>query len=404
MNRFLTRGHLGPLLLAVVMSTVAALAVAQPPSDRFRQLDRDGDGVVTRSEFQDAIFEKIDADADGRITVEEERQFLKKRLAGAAPAGGPPRLPDNVKAELDLPYAGTDNPKQRLDLYLPRKPAANKPLPVIAFIHGGGWKSGDKRGAAGLLAGFTQSGNYATASIGYRLTDEASWPAQIHDCKAAIRWLRANAATYNLDPDRIGVMGTSAGGHLVAMLGTSGDVAELEGSLGEHRDQSSRVKCVVDQFGPTDFTAIFTEIGWARDRPDGAVALLLGGPVSERRDASRAASPITYISKDDPPFMCVHGTDDAVVPFSQSELLDKALAGVDVECVLLKIEGAGHGGFPPAVADRIRKFFDKHLRGHDHTLADEHIEEPGRTGGNTPAARRNEPGDRGREQKTGSTP
>jgi len=376
MNRLPPRGQLGTLLLAAVLPTLAGLAAAQPPSERFRQLDRDGDGVVTRSEFQDAIFEKIDADGDGRITAEEERQFLKKRLGGAAPAGGPPRLPDNVKAELDLPYAGTDNPKQRLDLYLPRKPASDKPLPVIAFIHGGGWKSGDKRGAGGLLAGFAQSGNYATASIGYRLTGEAGWPAQIHDCKAAIRWLRANAATYNLDPDRIGVMGTSAGGHLVAMLGTSGDVAELEGSLGEHCDQSSRVKCVVDQFGPTDFAAIFTEIGWARDRPDGAVALLLGGPVSERRDAALAASPITYISKDDPPFMCVHGTDDALVPFSQSELLDKALAGVEVECVLLKVDGGGHGGFRnPKVPDRIRKFFDNHLLGRDHALADEVVED-----------------------------
>ena len=172
-------------------------------------------------------------------------------------------------------------------------------------------------------------------------------------------------------------MGTSAGGHLVAMLGTSGGIADLEGSLGQHCDQSSRVTCVVDQFGPTDFSVI----GEAHDRPNGPVALLLGGPARERVEVARAASPITHVSKDDPPFMCVHGTHDAVVPFSQSEVLDEALEAAGVDCVLLKIEGAGHGGFPPAVADRIRTFFDKHLQGHDHTLADEHIEESGRTGG-----------------------
>ena len=296
------------------------------------------------------------------------------------------RLAGGMREELDLPYAGTDNPRQRLDLYLPARPASTKPLPVIAFIHGGGWQGGDKRGGARMVAGFVLSGEYAAASIGYRLTDEATWPAQIHDCKAAIRWLRAHAATYGLDPNRIGVMGTSAGGHLVAMLGTSGDVADVEGSLGGHCDQSSRVTCVVDQFGPTDFTVI----GKAHDRPNGPLARLLGGPPGERRDASRAASPVTYVSKDDPPFMCVHGTHDAVVPSSQSEVLDEALAAVGVECILLKIDGGGHGGFRnPAVVDRVRKFFDNHLLGTDHALADESLQEgvhpDGRTPGKVPS-------------------
>ena len=374
MNRVPPRSRLGTLLLAAVLPTLPGLAAAQPPSDRFRQLDRDADGVVTKSEFPDPIFETIDADANGRITLEEARQFFKKRLA----AGGPPRLPESVKAEFDLPYAGTDNPRQRLDLYLPRKPTSDRPLPVIAFIHGGGWQSGDKRQAGGLLAAFAQSGDYATASIGYRLTGEVGWPAQIHDCKAAIRWLRANAAAYHLDPDRIGVMGTSAGGHLVALLGTSGDVAALEGSLGPHCDTSSRVSCVVDQFGPTDFSVI----GETHDRPNGPVAKLLGGSVRDRPEDARAASPVTHASKDDPPFMCVHGTNDAVVPFRQSEVLEEALENAGVDCVLLKVDGGGHGGFRnPAVADRIRKFFDNHLRGHDHVLADEPIAEGGRPGG-----------------------
>lgn len=286
-------------------------------------------------------------------------------------AGGSPRLPDGVRTELDLPYAGTANPKQRLDLYLPARAATTEPLPVIAYVHGGGWRGGDKRGAGGQLALYASTGDYAAASIGYRLTDEATWPAQIHDCKAAIRWLRAHAATYNLDPNRIGVMGTSAGGHLVAMLGTSGDVAELDGSLGAHGDQSSRVQCVVDWCGPTDFTVLD-----ANEHRTGPLALLLGGPLAERRDASREASPTTYVSKDDPPFLCIHGTHDAVVPFRQSALLDQALEGVGVECVLLRVEGGGHK-LPfrnPAVADRARQFFDHHLRERRDGLSDETLD------------------------------
>ena len=165
-----------------------------------------------------------------------------------------------------------------------------------------------------------ESGEYIGASVGYRLSDEAIWPAQLHDCKAAIRWLRANAKKYNLDPDRIGVTGTSAGGHLVAMLGTGGDVLELEGELGDHLKVSSRVNCVVDQYGPTDLLTM----GGFHNNANSPESKLLGGAVQDNKKAARNASPTSYVSKDDPPVLLIHGTNDPVVPFNQSELLLQA--------------------------------------------------------------------------------
>lgn len=169
---------------------------------------------------------------------------------------GDARLAESIEVHRDIAYAGSDHERQTLDLYLPKVRKSNGPLPVIAFIQGGAWRGGDKRGGFGWVRPYVERGEYAGVSIGYRLSQHAQWPAQIHDCKAAIRWIRAHAQKHGLDPDRIGVVGTSAGGHLVAMLGTSGGVAHLEGDLGEHTDQASEVACVVDYFGPSDFLTI----------------------------------------------------------------------------------------------------------------------------------------------------
>ncbi|MEM9660001.1 MAG: alpha/beta hydrolase, partial [Planctomycetota bacterium] len=170
----------------------------------------------------------------------------------ACSAQRPRWIPDSVELNSDVFYADTDNPRQTLDLAAPRRELED-PLPVVAYVHGGAWRAGDKRNGLRQVMRFVESGRYAAASIGYRLSGEAKWPAQIHDCKAAIRWIRAHADEYGLDADRIGVWGSSAGGHLVAMLGASGDVEAMDGSLGPHADGSSRVACVVDFFGPTDF-------------------------------------------------------------------------------------------------------------------------------------------------------
>ena len=172
--------------------------------------------------------------------------------------------------------------RQKLDLYLPEK--ADGPLPVIVWVHGGGWLAGSKDGGGPALP-FVGKG-YAVAAINYRLSQHAKFPAQIEDCKAAIRWLRANAKTYNLDPDHIGVWGASAGGHLVALLGTSGDVKELEGKEG-NTDQSSRVQAVVDWFGPTDLT----KMGGSHDQPNSPEARLFGGPVQENKEKAATSQP-----------------------------------------------------------------------------------------------------------------
>lgn len=205
---------------------------------------------------------------------------------------------------------------------------------------------------------FTTRG-YAVVSINYRLSQHAVFPAQIEDCKAAIRWLRANATKYRLDPDHIGVWGASAGGHLVAMLGTTGGVKELEGS-GGNLDQSSRVQCVVDWFGPTDLLTM----GGSHDNPDSPEARLIGGPVGDNKEKARKASPITYIGRDAAPFLIMHGDQDNTVPTGQSEELVEALkkAGVEVNLVLVKGNGHGGPGFnSPENHKLIEEFFDRHL-------------------------------------------
>ena len=175
-------------------------------------------------------------------------------LAPAVTASESP-LPAGVEVRRDVPYAANANPRQTLDLYLPKERTAGTKLPVIVFIHGGGWVGGNKSSGRAALQDFVAGGNYAAASVAYRLAGEARWPAQIQDCKAAIRWIRANAASLGIDGERIAVMGTSAGGTLATLLGVSADVAALEGEVGSHAGTSSRVTCVVNRFGRLDFDA-----------------------------------------------------------------------------------------------------------------------------------------------------
>src|SRR5207247_3085072 len=183
---------------------------------------------------------------------------------------------------------------------------------------------------------------YAVASISYRLSQEAKFPAQIYDCKAAVRWLRANAKQYSLDPDRIAAWGGSAGGHLVALLGTSGGVKELEGNLG-NPGYSSRVMAVVDFFGPTDFFKLsVTSTNKKGDAP-GAVERLIGGPLEANRERVQQSNPITFVSKDDPPFLILHGDKDDLVPPAQSMMLYDALKAAGVDAAYHLIKGRAHG-------------------------------------------------------------
>jgi acetyl esterase/lipase len=255
-------------------------------------------------------------------------------------------LPAGVKTLRNLEYGQASGRAMLLDLYLP--PQTNQPRPLIIWIHGGAWLSGSKDNPSPALR-FTGNG-YAVAQVGYRLSPEAKFPAQIHDCKAAVRWLRAHAQEYKLDPNKFVAWGASAGGHLVALLGTSGGVADLEGAVNDLKT-SSRVQAVVDWFGPTDFLHIGDEPSdLAHNGADSPESKLLGGALLENKDKAAKASPITYVGKDAPPFLIMHGDKDRVVPIAQSERLSAALkqAGADVTFVPMK--GAGHGfGGPDAM-------------------------------------------------------
>lgn len=278
---------------------------------------------------------------------------------------------EKINVETDIEYAKAGDISLQLDVLKP-KAASDKPRPCIVWIHGGGWQNGNKSSGTGRLAGYVASGDFVGVSVGYRLTDKGSWPAQIHDCKAAIRWIRANKEKLGIDDSKIGVWGSSAGGHLVSHLGSSGDVKEVEGDLGT-TGLSSRVACVVDFCGPSDFPNFQMTSG-----AQNPITKLLGGSPKEKSDVARQASPVTFVTKDDPPFLIVHGTDDRTVPFRQAELLHEAQKQAGVDTTFVKIEGGGHGIGGPEVEARVRAFFEKHLLGKDVEVSAEPIKQAAR--------------------------
>lgn len=262
----------------------------------------------------------------------------------------------------DVVFGTVNGRDLRMNLAWPADlPAA--PLPALVWIHGGGWCGGDHTAGEERPAA---ARGYFGANIEYRLSQEAPFPAQIHDCKLALRYLRAHASEYHLDPSRIGVWGMSAGGHLVALLGTSAGVAELEGDLG-YPEQSSAVQAVVNYCGPTDLTRLVADqaqwevVAQVRDQ-------LLGGPLAEREAEARAASPLTYVSAASAPMLHIHGVHDDVVPFAQATILDEALRAAGVESTVIPVAHAPHG-FPPEsepnpeeLLARCLEFFDRHLK------------------------------------------
>jgi len=235
-------------------------------------------------------------------------------------------LAPGIAAAPNLAY-GT-HPRQTLDLFY----SETRVLPLVVFIHGGAWESGDK--AEDLAYGLTYYG-FAVASINYRLSRDAIFPAQLEDCKLAVRWLRFNAGRYHLDPTRVAVYGASAGAHLASLMGTTGGVAAFD--VGDYLEESSRVQAVVDFFGPSDLAL------YGPSKPDDALTRLFGGLTASLPEQVAAANPITYIAPGDPPFFIAHGDSDTIVPLIHSQILVAALqkAGVPVE--LHVVEGGGHG-------------------------------------------------------------
>ena len=345
----------------------------RPEVNRFEKWDRDKSGGLSRDELPEPLrknFDRVDRNGDGVISREEDAAVGQRRNPGK---GQRTSIPPSIEALKNLDYVGTGNPRQALDLYLPKKAesAEGKP-PLLVFIHGGGWRAGAKESGWNRIRPFVESGRYAAASVGYRLTDEAIWPAQIHDCKAAIRWLRAHAEKYGYDADRIAVWGTSAGGHLVAMLGVSGGVEELEGGIGDHLEVSSEVTCVVNFFGPSELLTMNDHPSRIDHlAPDSPESRLVGAPLPTVPEKAANASPITWVSKEDAPSLIVHGTKDELVPYPQSVELEKQLEEVGVNTILLTVDGGGHGGgFGPAVSQAVETFLSHHLLGAEKTVED----------------------------------
>ena len=202
------------------------------------------------------------------------------------------RIPDGVNFEADVEYGRVGERSLTLDLFRPKN-QGDRMLPVVVYIHGGGWERGNKNEGHRVLSELVLSGNYAAVTVAYRLSGEAIWPAQIHDCKAAIRWMRANARKYGLDPDRIGTCGGSAGGHLAALVGVSGGVTELEGACG-NPGYSSRVQCVAATSGAYDFAHFYEQTAGKSNsnRAQMVVRQLLGGTPAEQPDTARSASAV----------------------------------------------------------------------------------------------------------------
>ncbi len=290
----------------------------------------------------------------------------------------------DVELSADLVYSHAGGRPRLLDLYLPR--AAARPLPVIVWLHAGGWRAGDRKLAPDLSRHFAMQG-FAMASVDYRLSREAIFPAQLHDVKDAVLWLRNNGERLGLDGGRVGLWGASAGGHLATL-------AALDAVGSEPRGQSPRlrapgsdpldVRCVVTAYAPMDFLVMDAQRDAAEieiDDPSAFVlppgartgdarsyeSMLIGAPIHDRTDLARAASPLGYVSAGAPPFLIVHGTSDRAVPVQQSVMLHHALVACGNDATLHLVAGKGHGFLdradtaPALTLSVIEAFFRRHL-------------------------------------------
>lgn len=284
--------------------------------------------------------------------------LLLLAIASPAFAQRDQELPDGVTVSRDLVYAVRGDRPMRLDLYRPEGDDASARRPVVVWVHGGGWKNGSKDRCPAV---WLVPHGFAVASIDYRLTDVAQWPAQMDDCRDAVRWLRSHAEEHGLDAAHIGAWGGSAGGHLVALMGTL--------PVPEDEAVSSRVQAVCDWYGPSDLLTMPPNVvGNGRTAEDVAKsngAKLLGKTVREVPELAKQVSAFHQVSKDDSPFLVMHGDEDPGVPLVQSTKLHEALQHAGVESTLHVVKGAGHGGKPfqtDDVRNRVRTFFEKHLR------------------------------------------
>lgn len=274
-------------------------------------------------------------------------------------------LPDGIALTPDVVFTADAQRPLSVHLLKPDAPGA-RPLPLLIWIFGGAYLTGNKEENLPQLFPFVQHG-YAVASIEYRYSSEALFPAQLHDCACAVRFLRAHARPLGLHPDRFGVWGASSGGNLASLLGVTAWDPALQGDRG-WPDVSSRVQAVCDWYGPTDFLQMdHAGSSMQHDAPDSPESLLIGGPIQAHPDRAARANPLTYIGagRAFPPFLIFHGDQDPLVPFQQSELLAAALEAAGAEVTFVRVTGGGHGGAlfeTAAVHAQMVDFFDQHLR------------------------------------------
>jgi acetyl esterase/lipase len=281
---------------------------------------------------------------------------------GANAADAELEVPAGVVFERDIAYASPAG--ERLELDMARPKDAQGRLPAIVCIHGGGFRAGNRQHHDRLCLQLAGRG-YVAVTVTYRLAPAHPFPAAVHDVKSAVRWLRANAAKYAIDPERIGATGDSAGGHLALFLGLTADVESFDSADGGNVDQSSRVACVVDVYGPSDFTKSYAKSVDAAE----VLPLFLGGDLATARHQHIVASPLYWVTPHAAPTLAIHGTNDKYVAHEHAEWLIDRLKSADVEAELLTLEGAGHG-FKGDDAARAQAamfaFFDKHLKSGSH--------------------------------------
>ncbi len=277
--------------------------------------------------------------------------------ANAVLMGADPVVPDSVEMTREIEYSAPEGESLQLNLARPKGGGAG--LPAVLCIHGGGFRAGKRESYDNLCLRLAERG-YVAATITYRLAPKHQFPAAIHDCKAAIRFLRANAEKYGIDPTRIGVTGGSAGGHLAQFLGVTGGVPQFEGT-GGNPEHSSAVTCVVNVYGPSDFTESYGKSVDAHE----VLPLWLGGNLQEKRRRHVEASPLYWVTPAAAPSLVIHGTHDQYVAYEQGVWMVERLLAAQVEAVLLTLPGAGHGfkGEDQEKADlALFDFFEKHLK------------------------------------------
>lgn len=282
-------------------------------------------------------------------------------FAAYGQSGGAPELPEGVTVTADIPFASIDGNELALDLYMP---AAVDDPPLLVWVHGGAWRAGSRKSVSALA--FVEAG-YAMASVSYRLSGVAPFPAQSHDIKGAIRFLRAHAGDHGYDASRIGILGSSAGAHLAALVGVTNGNAELEGTVGGNLDQSSDIHAIVAYYPATNLVSILdqsTPFGLNVRVP--ALEALLGGAMDEKSELARLASPVFHVDADDPPLFLLHGDQDPQMPINQSHELHGVYKQHGLAAAFEVVHSSPHGGPAFYDADRnamVGSFLDAHLRG-----------------------------------------